>query len=122
VQSALQSLELTLLKASFDDTALAIGRLLAHFPSRDVTKDWVIISDLSNACIENGFSLIAIVEACDCLWKKATFEKPFLPPTGEILNEIISVSNYYNRYYERLKNGQGYVDPNALMKEHNFGN
>lgn len=85
VQNALHVLELALLPATREQAAYWVGRLLAHFPRRDVTKDQIVISDLASDLIDAGCSQVGIASVCRELRQEADNENPFMPPAGEVL-------------------------------------
>lgn len=101
----------TTIEAKYDECAYWIGRLLAHYPARETTKDGVIISDLASACVEEKASLLAVSSVCNDLWKKSTPEDPWLPPTGHILKEIVEKTEYWRNSTERLANPKKALPP-----------
>ena len=78
--------------------------MLAHFPAREVTKDGVIIADISGACVEEKASLIAVSVVCEELWRASTKKNPWLPPSGEVLTAIKDRTESYRNAIERLAN------------------
>jgi len=95
-------LELTEIKADYKNAVYWLTRLLAHFPTREVGKDSVIISDIASAVVGDKASLIAIAHTCDDLWRSATKENPFMPPSGEILDKILGKTRYYELEKRRI--------------------
>jgi len=95
-------LEFTEIKADYENAVYWLTRLLAHFPAREVGKDGVIISDIASAAVGDKSSLIAIAHTCDDLWRGATKEDPFLPPSGEILSRILQKTSYYKSVKSRI--------------------
>lgn len=104
VRNALKLLAWTTIEAKYEECAYWIGRLLAHYPARETTKDGVIISDLASACVEEKASLLAVSSVCNELWKKSTPENPWLPPTGHILTEIVEKTKYWHSMIDRIAN------------------
>lgn len=112
----LQLLEYAMIPATSKQSAFQFGKLLAHFPRRDVTKDAIIISDLSGAIVSENLSLIATARVCSNIWKEATNQNPFLPPTGQILRDIREQTERYRQQYERLKNPKLALPPPESKK------
>lgn len=75
-------------KAGKQDYAYWTGRLLAHFPRRDATKDAIVISDLGRLLEEIDASAVAVCQVCEDLLKESTVDNPFMPPTGEIIERV----------------------------------
>lgn len=104
VRNALQLLEYALIPTDYDSAAYWIGRLLAHFPRRDSTKDAIIVADLSGVIVDENLSVIAVAKACDEIWKSSSNENPWLPASGEILKRIQDQEESYQTMYRRLVN------------------
>lgn len=85
VRSALQLLDWLVIPATYEQATLWISKTLAMFPRRDTTQDGVIVSTLARAVVEEGVSLIALVEELTAAWKRATRENPWFPPPGDLL-------------------------------------
>jgi hypothetical protein len=85
VKSALPLLELSMIPATYEDCAYWIGRLLAHFPRRDTTKDGIVISDIASDLVEEEIPHTALIATCDELRRESTDDKPWMPPSGEII-------------------------------------
>ena len=92
----------TTIEATYDEAAYWIARMLAHFPQREKTKDGIIIADIAGACVEEKTSLVAVSIVCEEFWRKSSKENPWLPPSGEILDEITDRTESYIRAIERL--------------------
>lgn len=78
---------------TYETAVLLIGRMLMHFPSRQTDKDGVIISDLAADCVDMGVTESGLSVACLNFRREASSEKPFLPPSGEILSRAVYYSN-----------------------------
>lgn len=91
---------------TFDNCAYWLGRLLAHFPRRDSSKDGVVISDISGELTGQRCSAVSVYEVCREFWQEATDENPFWPPSGEIINRIESRSDMYRNLFDRLVNSK----------------
>ena len=94
----------TTIEAKYEECAYWIGRLLAHFPNRETTKDGIVIADLASACVEEKASLLAVSQICDETWKAATKENPWMPPTGDILDRIKEKTQYWHSMIDRIAN------------------
>ena len=114
---ACEILEKLILVADYKDYCSVIGRLLQHFPSRQVEKDAVIISDLSGDCIEEGVSLCALMHICNAVRKEASNEKPFLPPTGEILERSVEKTKFWQQRLESLLNPKPLISNKPAMQK-----
>ena len=68
---------------------------MAHFPSRETTKDAIILGDVSEMLREESVSVVGLIEACKELKREATNDNPFLPPSGEILRRSVSHTRNY---------------------------
>lgn len=90
----------------YKDYCYCIGRLLQHFPSRQPEKDAIIISDLAGDCIEEGVSLCALMHICNIVRKESSLERPFLPPSGEILKRSVEKMKCWRRCLEEILNPQ----------------
>jgi len=106
-----------MIPATNKQAAFQFGKLLAHFPRRDVTKDAIIISDLSAASVGENLSLVAIARSCSDIWKATTNENPFLPPTGQILRDAREQTERYRQQYDRLKNPKVALPPPGPKKD-----
>ncbi len=91
--------------------------MIAHFPRRDSAKDAVIIADLSGVIVERELSLVAVCAVCEEIWQNATAENPWLPPSGQILNDIKLKSDSYAKQYERLANPKPALPPPPPKEE-----
>ena len=102
--SVLKSLELIQQKAVKDDCTYWIGRLLAHFPRQDVTKDAIVMTDIASALLEKEVTSAGLCEACRHLWLASKSDKPFMPPSGQIVEDAASWTRCFASIYERTKN------------------
>jgi hypothetical protein len=104
-KNALPVLELALIPATYDDCTYWVGRLLAHFPRRDTAKDGIVLSDLGADLTEDGVSHAALISICDELRRESTDEKPFMPPSGEIILRANKRTDSYRRTLAYLLQG-----------------
>jgi hypothetical protein len=103
-QDALKILAYCLIPATYDEAAYWIGRMLAHFPRRDIQGDGVVIADLAGSMIEEGVSLVAVAAVTEDAWKAATKKNPWLPPSGEILKDAVNRSKSFYWQHDHLCN------------------
>ena len=96
-------LQALLIRATYDEACMWIGRMLQHFPARQTDKDAVIVSDLAGDCLESGVSLCAVIAACDDVRRAATADNPFLPPTGDLLRRMKEKTEEWAMYLKRNK-------------------
>lgn len=102
-EKTLTLLEYCLLPATREQAKYWINRSLSHYNRRDVSKDAVIIIDLSYDMIEKKASLVAIVEVLRDFRHKSTKDNPWWPTDGDILSEVQSKMKIFNERYEILK-------------------
>lgn len=102
-EHACKILEKALLPGNRETYAIAISRLLQHFPARQTERDAVIISDLTADCVEDGIALCALVKVCHELRKESSLECPFLPPSGEILQRALKQTREWKSRLDILK-------------------
>lgn len=112
-KDALNVLEYCLIPATYDEAVYWIGRMLAHFPRRDIAGDGVVVADLAGSMVEGGASLIAIASVTESTWKAATKKNPWLPPSGEILIEVQDRTKYYQTAAHRIRNPIALAPPKA---------
>lgn len=89
--------------ASREDCAHWIDRFLCHFPKREVGRDGVVISDLIHEFCRINLPLVAIIETLSALWKEASADNPWVPPSGEILRLARTKANTYASILQRDK-------------------
>jgi hypothetical protein len=110
---ALKILDYCLIPATYDEAAYWIGRMLAHFPRRDIQGDGVVVADLAGNMVESGVSLIAVAAVTEDAWKAATKKNPWLPPSGEILKDAVDRTKSYQAQADRLRNPRIALAPPA---------
>ena len=110
-EKTLNILEYCLIPATREQAKYWINRSLSHYNRRDVSKDAVIVVDLSYDMIERGASTVAIVEVLREFRHKATKTNPWWPTDGDILDEIDFKMKMFRDRHEALK-------ANRLQIEH----
>lgn len=99
-----QTLAAAIVPIHRDQAQAYITRFLAHYPGRDVTKDAIIISDLTFQLVKRGASAYAVFEVLEGYWTNSTSEKPFLPATGSILNACLGRTTMYQVKHAEIEN------------------
>ncbi len=90
-------------KATKEDCYFWLGRLLAHFPRRDATKDGNILADLTAVMQEMEISAAAICETCREMWMKSNTDNPFWPPSGEIAESARLKTWYFKHMLVKIE-------------------
>ena len=83
-----QTLIFSMIPSPKEDIALWIGRLLAHFPRRDSTKDAIVLSDICRDLVGVGASAVAVCQVCEELRHESNSQNPFMPQAGEIRDRV----------------------------------
>lgn len=64
-------------------------RMIQHFPMMEGQKASLIVADLSADCVEAKVSESALQSICKEVRREATTDRPYLPPTGELLKKAV---------------------------------
>lgn len=92
---AVKILGMMSIPATYEQIALVLGRMMAHFPGRDPAKDAIVISDISGAAERSGVSAVAAIAVCEKLWQESDSGNPFKTPSGEILKRMKDQTDIY---------------------------
>lgn len=87
-QEAVKLLAWALVPATYEEAAFWIGRMLAHFPYRDTSKDAVRVGDISAVVVEEQISLCAVYSACRDGWMEAKDPKSNPPASGWVIDQM----------------------------------
>lgn len=102
--------------SSYEAQAKLVGRFLQHFPSRNTVSDAVFISDLAGDFVDEGVSIGAAAFTLDQIRKEARQERPFVPPSGEILARAKANQEKMGKAWEYHINAKPAEKPKAEPK------